>query len=155
MREDLFNRICKECADKDLSCCNYKLFLVKEELDKVKGFKKDVKYKKDRSGYKLVRDTRDKRHRCQFLGSNGCVLPDDSFKPFDCLLFPLNIIYRNGEIEFYLSKCCIFYKEISKEWIDKTKKWATERFNSWSEQEKKDYSKSAEEIEDEDMLIRV
>lgn len=151
--EKIFNVICKKCAEKDESCCNFKLTLTRKEIDLIKKFKKDLKYKQNGSVYNLIRDSKEGRHRCQFLTSEGCCLPAD-LKSLDCVIFPLNIIYHEGVVEFYLSKYCMFYKDIPSSWIEETKKLALERFNSWSEDEKKEYSKVAEGISKE-ILIRV
>lgn len=153
--ENIFNTICKKCAERDQSCCNFKLFLTKDEIEKIKEFKPNLKYKKDGPGFSLVRNTNKGRHRCQFLTETGCILPKE-LKALDCEIFPLNIIYKNHQTEFYLSKYCQFYKEIPEQWIEEMKITALEKFNSWSEEEKQHYSKIAENIENthKEILIR-
>lgn len=143
--EEPFNTICKKCVEKDDCCCNYKLFLAKNEIDALKKFKSEIKYKKYMSGYTLIRNKSKGKFRCQLLTENGCSIPEN-LKPLDCILFPLNINYKNREIEFYLSKYCMFYEKIPENWIKKTKALALERFNTWNEQEKIDYSQIIEDV---------
>ncbi|MFC1727162.1 hypothetical protein ACFL0Y_01440 [Patescibacteria group bacterium] len=75
--------------------------------------------------------------------SKGCTLPED-IKPFDCKVFPVAFIYKNGKTSFYLNKKCPYYREIPREWIEKTHKWARKELESWTEEEKLEYSKMIE-----------
>ncbi len=151
--ENIFDSICKKCSERGLECCGSKLFLVEDEIKKLKNFKKDLRYRKDRAGFTFVHNRTGGRYRCQFWTDKGCVLSDD-LKPFDCLLFPLNMIYKDSEITFYLNKNCSGFDFIPEKWIIETKKFALEKLKGWSEQEKTDFSRAAETMP-EKKLIKV
>src|SRR3989338_5467745 len=150
---NIFNKICKKCSEKGETCCNFKLFLFKDEIKNLKKYKPDLKYLKTKSGFSLIRDKKNSQFRCQFLTDKGCSLSEE-LKPLDCVLFPMVIIHKNSEIIFYINKDCPYAKSIPKEWIEKTKRYALEKFKTWSEEEKIGCSKVAESIQ-ENNLIKV
>ena len=149
--EEISNTICKECSEKGETCCIFKLFLTEDEIKILKKYNPELKYKRTKSGFSFVRDKRDSQLKCQFLTDKGCSLPEE-LKPLDCILFPLVIIYKNSEIIFHLNKDCPCLKFIPKEWIEKTKKQALEKFKTWSEEEKINYSKVAESIPEKKLI---
>ena len=130
--KNIFKLICKKCGGK---CCKSTIFLTQKDIDKWKPFEGKFATIKKEAGFMLVH-----KGKCPFLNTEtGCTL-NENMKPFDCILFPLAFTYKNETINFYLDKKCPYINEISKDWIDETKKWALEQLQDWSEEEKITYS---------------
>jgi len=78
--------------------------------------------------------------KCPFLNEQkGCTLPE-RLKPFDCKLFPLTFMYEKNKVRIFLNKKCPYTKEISKEWINKTKKGLLKELKKWTKEEKETYT---------------
>jgi len=137
MARNIFEIICKKCQGK---CCKSTIFLTQTDVDRLNKRHKGVFKVEKIPGIMIL----DESGKCPFLNeSKGCIL-SENLKPFDCRVFPIAFIYRNGETNFYLNKKCPYHNEIPKEWIEKTKKWAKKELESWTEEEKLEFSKMIE-----------
>lgn len=68
--------------------------------------KKKVKVVKDKGCFTFdLEFTGDEVKKCPFLGEKGCVL-DEEEKPFDCKIWPLRVMDKDGEIFISLAKSC-------------------------------------------------
>ncbi|MDP2736866.1 MAG: hypothetical protein Q8O59_03780 [bacterium] len=136
MNQNIFNIICEKCGG---GCCHgYEIFLIEPEVKKIIKSGLQFKYKKEGSGFLTVLG---KRFDCFFLKAGlGCILKKDQ-KPFDCDLFPLSFIYKQGKFKFYLLKECPYYKKISQTKIKQMKKIALVKLKKWNEAEIKTYSR--------------
>lgn len=129
--KNIFKIICKKCRGK---CCKLNVMIAKKDYNKLKN-KLDQKQFKKYGKNILVH-----WGKCPFLNEKeGCSLPE-KLKPFDCQLFPLTFMYEKGKIKIFLNKKCPYSKEISKEWISKTKKWLLKELKNWNKEELKTYT---------------
>ncbi len=86
----------------------------------------------------------DDQKKCPFLDLKiGCTLKHED-KPLDCRMFPIAFKYKDGKATFYLNKRCKYWKEIPREWVLATKKWAGKAIAELTEEEKIEFSKMAE-----------
>lgn len=134
--KNVFAIICKKCQG---ACCKSTVFVTKHDLEKLRKHKKDLKIYNDftKSSEPPGDLVQDDKNKCYFLNlQTGCTLnPDD--KPFDCRLFPLTFTYDKKQLQFYLNKKCPYWKEIPKEWIEDTKKWAIKHIDKHFTEEEK------------------
>lgn len=100
-------------------CCSFRrsslwetpLFDIKT-VDKFNGVdfiinqKDNMKYGLMNLSDKYISDNEDEEVACEFLDSKkGCLLSDED-KPFDCKIWPLRIMNRNGRLVIALTPTC-------------------------------------------------
>lgn len=127
---NIFRIICKECKGK---CCKSTVHITRKEFDKLKQVRGNLQVTKDGALFRID-------GKCPFLNEKtGCTL-GGNLKPFDCTLYPLTFLYKDGKIKFYLNKTCPYANRIPEDWIKKTKRWTLEQLKEWAEDEKTSYS---------------
>lgn len=125
--------LCKRCKGK---CCRPPIYLGQVDVDRLIAAGKKFKIERtDEAGFDLISSD-----KCPFLKEDvGCTLESD-LKSIDCILFPLAFTESNDGFKFYLNKLCPFFKEIPRDWIKETKKWARVRLKDWSKSERRTYA---------------
>jgi Fe-S-cluster containining protein len=132
--ECIFKGISNSCKDCDLCCFTYGWILpseINKYCDEVlleinqKVFCFDS-FRKDSSGDRKLEEI----PRCKFYKNNRCVIQD--YKPFDCLLYPVKILYQQEEKRFkvVLSLDCPFIKSLSETELLKLEKDIREFFKN-------------------------
>ena len=98
---------CKNCG----FCCEFEkadeweIPVVNKQLAKQLE-KKEIKVLKLNNNYSFDLEFEGKEiKKCPFLGENGCVL-DDENKPFDCKIWPIRVMEKQGKIYLTLAKTC-------------------------------------------------
>lgn len=129
-----FKQICKKCNGK---CCHGRIFLGAVDVEKLKSAGKKIKIRKaGKAGFDLISDG-----KCPFFKEKiGCTL-EEGLKPIDCTLYPLAFLENSERFTFYLNKRCPYYKQVPKDWIEKTKTWAQKKLKAWSKEEREIYIK--------------
>ncbi len=126
--------VCKKCGGK---CCQPPIFLSEFDIKKLKEIgKKFTTSPAGEAGYNLLSPT-----VCPFLKKgSGCTLTEDQ-KPIDCILYPLAFTEENDTLTFYLNGRCPLHKDVPKDWIKKTIKWAKLQLKHWTPAERRTYIK--------------
>jgi Fe-S-cluster containining protein len=132
--QEIFNGINIYCEKCDLCCFTYG-WLLPSEINKYKDDdlleinKKVVcfdSFSRDGSGERILEEI----PRCKFYKENRCII--QNFKPFDCLLYPIKILYEQREKRFkvVLSLDCPFIKSLSETELLKLEKNIRELFKN-------------------------
>lgn len=134
------NIYCKNC---DLCCFTYG-WILPSEIDQyddeylLEINRKVVcfdSFSRDSSGDRILEEI----PRCKFYKNNRCIIQDS--KPFDCLLYPVKILYEQKDKRFkvVLSLDCPFIKSLTELELLKLENKLTEFFQNLSDKLMKEY----------------
>jgi Fe-S-cluster containining protein len=140
---NIFRGISTSCKNCDLCCFTYGWILPSEaskysdnglvEINrKVSCFDS---FRRNSRGERILEEI----PRCKFYKNNRCVIQD--YKPFDCLLYPVKILYDQEEKRFkvVLSLDCPFIKSLSEVELLKLEENLREFFKNLDEELLREY----------------
>ncbi|MDD2270396.1 MAG: hypothetical protein PHG60_02355 [Candidatus Dojkabacteria bacterium] len=132
--QEIFKSISIYCKSCDLCCFTYGWIL---PLEKEKYYDEELleinqkvlcfdSFRKDSSGDRILEEI----PRCKFYKNNRCIIQNS--KPFDCLLYPVKILYEQEEKRFkvVLSLDCPFVKSLTNSELLKLEDDITEFFDN-------------------------
>jgi Fe-S-cluster containining protein len=135
---NIFKGISNSCKDCDLCCFTYGWILPSEvnkysDEDLLEINQKVLcfdSFRKNSSGERKLEEI----PRCKFYKNNRCVM--QNYKPFDCLLYPVKILYEQEEKRFkvVLSLDCPFIKSLNDSESLKLEKDIKEFFDNLDEE---------------------
>ena len=95
---------CRECCVFDrYSIWDTPLF-DRECCEKIKALRPGTRFVHREGGFLFLPEVDYDQFRCPALGGNGCVLGDE--KPFDCRIWPLMLMEKEGRTVIALSPVC-------------------------------------------------